>query len=121
MVDRAKLLGHADSIAFLIVQGVVICIAAYAAIRQAASFIRPRGIVAEVVRGERSWNTFFGFHGFLLLVMFQLISVAEITAGYRVLLCLFNVGIASYLTLINGWFRNCAVGWTSKMQKRPER
>jgi len=120
-MDRLQLLGHADSIAFLITQGAVICVTVYAGMRQVASLINPRGPAREVVRGEKSWNTFFGFHGLLLLLMFQLVSVAEITAGYRVLLCLFNLLIASYLTLLNGWFRNWAVGWTNKMQKRPER
>jgi hypothetical protein len=119
-MDRLYVLRQADSVLFLVVQAVVVGVAVYAAIRQTFTVRRPHGIPAETVRGEKSWGTFLGFHGILLLLMFQLISVAEITAGYRVMLCLFNFALATYLTLWNGWFRNWEVGWSSKMKKRPE-
>jgi len=120
-MDYLEMLRHPDSIIFLVIQGAVVVVTIYTAIRQFVNRLRPRGVIAEVIRGDRSWNRFFGIHGLLLVLMFQFIAVAEITTGYRVIFCLFNFLLVTYLTLGNGWFRNWSVGWLSRMQKRPER
>lgn len=118
-MDYTALLVAPDSIAFFVVQGSVILGVLYAAVRQTLNQLRS-GIPGGVIRGDKSWAKFLGLHGLLLVLMFQLISVAEIVAGYRVLLCLFNFVLATYLTLGNGWFRNWSLGWIGRIQKQPE-
>jgi len=120
-MNYAEALKHPDSIAFLVVQGLVVLVAAYSFLRQAWTRLFARGIPGEVTRGEKSWGRFLVLHGLLLMLVFQLIGVAEITAGYRVLICLGNFALATYLTLGNGWFRNWSLGWMRRVQERPER
>jgi len=119
-MDYMSLLQRPDSIAFLVVQGTIVLVVLYAFVRQLWNRCFAQGVPGEVKRGEKSWGRFLLLHGLLLLLMFQLVSVAEIAAGYRVITCLFNFALATYLTLGNGWFRNKSLGWMRKIQDRPE-
>lgn len=119
-MDFITLLRHPDSIAFLAVQAAVGLVCAYAFIRQFWIRHFARGVPGQVIRGEKSWGRFLLLHGLLLLLMFQLISVAEITKGFRALICLFNFALGTYLTLGNGWFRNKSLGWMENVRTRSE-
>ena len=119
-MDYKSMLKQPDSIAFLVVQGTIVFVVLYAIVRQFWNKYFAQGVPGQVKRGDKSWGRFLLLHGLLLLLMFQLVSVAEIAAGYRVIICLFNFVFATYLTLGNGWFRNKSLGWMRKIQDRPE-
>jgi hypothetical protein len=74
-----------------------------------------------VVRDQESWGKFYLLHGLILLLLFHVIGVMDFANGYKAPIGIGNFLAVTYLTLLNGWFRNKVVGWFSKLERKPEK
>ena len=72
----------------------------------------------SVERGERGMRLFYMAHAVGLVLLLQLVAIAEIAKGYRVLLSLIDFLAMSYLAFFSSWFRSKAIGLIDKLQSR---
>jgi len=62
---------------------------------------------AKVVQtlGQEGWAAFPLVYGFLSVLLLQVVSVAEVAKGYKVLITVIDLGIALYMCFFSYWFR----------------
>jgi hypothetical protein len=74
-------------------------------------------VQADVIRGPVSMGTFYGAYGAITAVLVALAINVDVAKDHRVFFVLFNVVVAAYVCLLNGWVRNRLIGWTGKVAK----
>ena len=55
--------------------------------------------------GQDGWAAFPLVYGFLSVLLLQVLGVAEVAKGYKVLVTVIDLGIILYLCFFNYWFR----------------
>ena len=109
-----------DRVWFSLLELLLIGFYIFALIKQ--SYYRfKRGISAEVIRGDMSWEYFFITWAILSMILSTVISSTNILVGYKTLIIIIDLWILFYLVFINGWFRNKIVGFWAWFKKLPEK
>ena len=102
-----------DSILFGVVQLCLILFSAYAFLKQ---FKRSGiGLVAE--RGTETMRWFYGAYGAATAIFIALDVSVEVAKNHKVFFVLLDVALVAYICLVNPWFRNLLLGWTSRLKK----
>lgn len=76
--------------------------------------------IADVKRGQKSWDHFNLVYGILSVVVIQLISISEAGTGYKVIISVLDLSALFYLNFFNGWFRNKIIGLVVASQNKEE-
>lgn len=79
------------------------------------------GFSAIVTRGEKSMAKFYGAYGVLTTIFVTLCVSVESAKDHRTLFILIDVLLIAYACLLNGWFRNKLIAWTTELPKREHR
>ena len=112
-----------DRILFWILEGMVVGFVLLAAAKdwKARRNAGRGGATLSVKRSAASGGKFYGAYGAATAVLVAIALQVEVAKDHRVVLVLLNVGVVAYLCLLNSWFRNKLVGWTTRLSELEER
>jgi hypothetical protein len=78
-----------------------------------------KGIVAHVIRGEKSRRIFMiSASAFLTFVISVIFEITSYPIQGKLCLYLINLGMVVYLFFYSGWFTNKLVQWWTNFEKR---
>ncbi|HAV77049.1 MAG TPA: hypothetical protein DCX53_06830 [Anaerolineae bacterium] len=109
-----------DKVMFSVLQIMFVVLLFFGLIKEAGWFRRKSNLAISVKRGEKSWNYFHLFYGFMLLIIIEIISFTDAFTGYKTFIGLVDIAILTYLSFFNGWFRNKIMGFIVASQRKDE-
>ena len=112
-----------DSYVFPLLQGLLLLLLIFVLVMELTERLRAGsgGTTLSITRGERSMGVFYGIYAAVSGVLVALCLSADWAANHRVFWLLVDTLVASYLCLVNPWFRNRLLApsnWQSKIESR---
>ncbi len=98
----------------------LVILTCFAELKDRGYFTRPTGGYATRVRGEVSWRMLNLGFGIVTVNVLQIISSADDSVKFKVLMGAFDLVVMIRLFFFNGWFRNEVIGLIGRAQRMEE-